>query len=72
MDRSGGSMERMLLRATEAAEIVGLGRSKMYELIAKGIVPSVRIGKSVRVPVEGLRQWVQKQVEETATPSQTS
>ena len=54
-------MERLLLRPTEAAEMTGLGRSKMYELIAKGVVPSVRIGKSVRVPVEALREWVKAQ-----------
>jgi DNA binding domain, excisionase family len=54
-------MEKLLLRPTEAAEVIGLGRSKMYELLAKGIVPSIRIGKSVRVPVEDLRAWIKKQ-----------
>lgn len=54
-------MEKLLLRPTEAAEVIGLGRSKMYELLAKGIVPSIRIGKSVRVPVAALRNWVEQQ-----------
>jgi len=54
-------MEKLLLRPTEAAEVIGLGRSKMYELLAKGIVPSIRIGKSVRVPVDDLRAWIKKQ-----------
>jgi excisionase family DNA binding protein len=54
-------MKKLLLRPTEAAEVIGLGRSKMYELLAKGIVPSIKIGKSVRVPVEGLRAWIKKQ-----------
>ena len=57
-------MERLLLKPTEAAEVIGLGRSKTYELISKGLIPSVRIGKSVRVPVASLRNWVDEQVRE--------
>jgi len=62
-------MEKLLLRATEAAEVIGLGRSKMYDLIAKGVVPSIRIGKSVRVPVEELRHWVKEQTNNAHTES---
>jgi excisionase family DNA binding protein len=51
-------MERLLLRVSETAKIIGLGKSKTYELIAKGELPSVRIGKCVRVPVAGLQEWV--------------
>jgi len=54
-------MEKLLLRPTEAAEVISLGRSKIYDLIAKGIIPSIRIGKSVRVPADGLREWVKAQ-----------
>jgi excisionase family DNA binding protein len=60
----GEAMERMLLKPTEAAEVIGLGRSKTYELISKGLIPSVRIGKSVRVPVAALRNWVEQQLRE--------
>ena len=55
-------MEKLLLRPTEAAEIIALGRSKTYDLIAKGIIPSIRIGKSVRVPADALREWVKAQI----------
>jgi excisionase family DNA binding protein len=54
-------MEKLLLRPAEAAETLGLGRSKTYQLIASGIIPSLRIGKSVRVPTEALRQWAKAQ-----------
>jgi excisionase family DNA binding protein len=60
----GEVMERMLLKPTEAAEVIGLGRSKTYELISKGLIPSVRIGKSVRIPVAALRNWVEQQLRE--------
>jgi prophage regulatory protein len=63
-------MEKLLLRPIEVAEIIGLGRSKTYELISKGVVPSIRIGKCVRVPIEGLREWVKGQTVSQAVDSQ--
>jgi prophage regulatory protein len=54
-------MDKLLLRPNEAAEVLGLGRSKTYDLIARGVIPAVRIGKSIRVPIEALRDWVASQ-----------
>jgi excisionase family DNA binding protein len=51
--------EKLLLRASEVSQIAGLGKSKTYELIAAGVIPSVRIGKSVRVPAAQLRAWIE-------------
>jgi excisionase family DNA binding protein len=51
-------MERIALRPVEAAEAIGIGRSKVYELIQRGELPSVRIGGSVRVPVSALNEWI--------------
>lgn len=58
-------MERLLLRPTEAAEMLGLGRSKTYQLLARGILPVVRIGGSIRVPAEALRKWIESQAAPT-------
>jgi excisionase family DNA binding protein len=52
--------ERLLLKPAEVGSITGMGKSKTYSLIAGGVIPSVRIGKSVRVPVEGLRRWIEE------------
>ncbi len=54
-------MERLLLRVDEAAEVAGISRSKAYELIASGAWPKVIVGKSVRVPLVGLREWVERE-----------
>ena len=51
-------MEKLLLKPAEVSEMAGLGKSKTYELIAAGVIPSVRIGKSVRVPAGLLREWI--------------
>jgi excisionase family DNA binding protein len=59
-------MERLLLRPLEAAEMIGVGRSKVYELLASGDLPSIRIGGSVRVPLDALRAWIDRQIDESA------
>ena len=59
-------MERLLLRPHEAAELLGLCRSTVYELIASGAIPSITIGRSRRVPLEALRAWVRAQTDADA------
>ena len=51
-------MPRLLLTVPEAAEALAISRSKLYELIAAGLVRSVRIDGSRRVPVEALESYV--------------
>jgi len=68
-DRSRGrpsiasSSNRGLLRVEEAAEWLGLGRTKAYELVYKGVLPSVTIGRSRRVPVSALEAFVRDLIE---------
>jgi excisionase family DNA binding protein len=59
-------MERLLLRPGEAAEVMGVSRSKVYQLIAEGRLPGVRIDDSVRIPVDALKRWIDERV---AAPS---
>jgi excisionase family DNA binding protein len=54
---------RGLLRVEEAAEWLGLGRTKAYELVYRGMLPSVTIGRSRRVPVAALQDFVDRLVE---------
>lgn len=51
----------ILLRAEEVALQLGLGRTKVFEMLAAGELPVVRIGRSVRVPRRSLEQWVDSQ-----------
>ena len=61
--RRGSRLEPALIRVEEAARLLSLGRSKTYALVASGELPAVRIGRSVRIPLDNLRRWVQDQVE---------
>jgi excisionase family DNA binding protein len=49
-----------LLRIPEVAMILGVSRSKVYELISSGDLPSITIGGCRRVPVAMLREWLQQ------------
>jgi excisionase family DNA binding protein len=60
-------MDKLLLRPQEVAELLGVGRSKVYALLASGELPSIRVGHSVRVPAEALRHWVSSQTNNTRT-----
>lgn len=51
-------MEQLLMRPSEAAVVLGLGRSKIYEMIASGELPGIRVGRDLRVPADALRRWV--------------
>ena len=54
---------KLLYRASEVAEILALGKSKVYELMSTGVLPVLQIGSAKRIPAEALRQWVAEQVQ---------
>ena len=51
-------MRRLLLRPLEAAEALGLSRTKIYLLLSTGELPSVRVGGSVRISADALENWI--------------
>jgi prophage regulatory protein len=62
--------DRLLYRVEEVAEMLRLGRSKTYELIASGAIPVVRLGRCVRVPAHALRRWLETQYDGNALASE--
>ena len=60
-------MNKILLTVPEAAAALAISRSKLYELLAAGVVRSVRIDGSRRVPVEALEAYVTRLLEEEAS-----
>ena len=53
---------RLLLRPAEVAELLGISRSKLYELLALGELPTVRLGHVVRVPADALETWIRSRI----------
>jgi excisionase family DNA binding protein len=47
-----------VVRPEKVAELLDISRSKVYEMLATGDLPSVLIGRCRRIPVEALRTWL--------------
>jgi len=48
----------LLLKPIEVAELLGLSRSKVFEMLAAEELPVVRFGRVVRVPRDQLDEWI--------------
>ncbi len=59
--------ERLLFKVEEAAPILGMGRSTVYEEMAAGRLKSVRIGRSRRISRQALEEYV-AQLDQGAPP----
>ncbi len=57
-------MEKLLVRPEEAAEMLGVCRAKVFQLIASGRLQSVRVGGSRRIPADALRRFVDELLRE--------
>lgn len=51
-----------LLTVPEAAQRLKLSKSKVYLLCQRGEIPTVTLGRSVRIPLEALDEWLRQQV----------
>ena len=59
--------EKLLLTIPESADRLGVGRSFMYELVQRGEIASLKLGRARRVPVSELQRYVERlQTEQAA------
>ena len=58
MDQALTTGEQLLLRPTEAAQRLGIGRTKVYELMRSGQLRSVKVGGARRVSATALVDFV--------------
>lgn len=56
---TGTHLTARLLRIHEVADLLALSRSKTYQLVASGELPSVTIGRSRRVTAAALEQYLE-------------
>jgi excisionase family DNA binding protein len=56
-----GQSDPLLIRVEEAARLLSLSRSMIYEMMNSGELPSVRCGAARRIPLAALRSWVEQQ-----------
>lgn len=50
----------LAVRIPDACRMIGIGRSKLYELIADGTIQIVKIGSITVIPVSQIRALIEK------------
>ncbi len=59
-EREEMATEKLLLSVEEAADALGLRRSKTYELLLRGELASVKVGRARRIHVDDLRAFTER------------
>lgn len=60
--------DQFLLRPAEAAALLNVCRSTIYALINDGQVPYVKVGKSIRIPAQRLRELIESRIQNGHNP----
>ena len=50
--------DKLVYSVTEIAKLLGIGRSKAYELVRSGTVPSLRLGRRIVIPKLALSRFL--------------
>jgi excisionase family DNA binding protein len=58
---SVAAREMEWLSLKDVQQLLGIGRTKSYELVATGELPAVRIGRCIRVNRTELDEWLRTQ-----------
>jgi len=59
-ERGGDAMDQVLLRIPEVCAALGLSRTVVFDLLRRGELNSVRIGRARRVPTAALQDYVRR------------
>lgn len=51
--------QAITVRIKDACRMTGIGRSKLYELIAAGEIRTVKIGAMTLIPVDSIRELIE-------------
>ncbi len=60
LNENGRRVAPLLLKPEEAAEALGIARTRVYQLMRAGEIRSVKIGKVRRIPVAALAAYVER------------
>jgi excisionase family DNA binding protein len=62
-DRRVASAERLMLTVAQSAELLGLGRTTTYELVMRGTIESVHVGRRRLIPRRALDRFIERLLE---------
>jgi excisionase family DNA binding protein len=58
--QGAGAQGRLLVSPEIASDLLCIGRTKLYELLASGEIESVRLGSCRRIPMRALEDFVSR------------
>ena len=61
--RGQTALEEPLLTVRELAELLGLREQTVYDWVAKGRIPCVRLSRSLRFDRSAIREWLEARKE---------
>lgn len=56
-------MGKLTLSVPEAADMLGVSRAKMYQIVKIKGFPTVQVGNRLLISVKGLERWVEEQAQ---------
>ena len=59
-----------LLTVGQTAELLQISRDTAYELIHRGEIPHIKIGRIIRVPRAGVGEWIRREAGLPLEPAQ--
>ena len=54
------TVEPICVRINDAARMIGVGRTKLYQLISSGELETIKIGKATRITTASLHKLVER------------
>ena len=57
-------LEPLAVSAPEAARLLGVSKPTVYQMMNRDDFPAFKVGARTLISVEGLREWIRKQVNE--------
>ena len=61
MQRSTDQIEPLFFSVRQVAKLIGFSRTKTYELVQAGKIPSILVEGKTRVPRKALEAWIGQQ-----------
>jgi excisionase family DNA binding protein len=59
----------LLVDPGEVAKLLSLSRPKVCDMVSRGEIPSVRIGRSLRIPRDPLLEWIDHRIRPVSSPA---
>ena len=57
-------LEPLAVSAPDAARLLGVSKPTVYQMMNREDFPAFKVGARTLISVEGLREWIRKQVNE--------